>query len=221
MFLLNPFVFSQSGFALDPAKVKLLLHFDGNYNDSSPNNHAMTSGGNVSISASVPKFGSGKLQFGDTPTRDGFVKSPNIFNFGNKRPFTISFFYRDGDGNGCFFTTRDSPTYTPIEFGRGGHLIVGNATLSGWTFVPANMYISSTAYQHGAVVGDGTNIKVYRDGSLIATTPHPNWASASRFIQLGKDGDSQYSNGGMDEFLLYDDVLWTADFTPPTLPFTY
>ena len=75
--------------------------------------------------------------------------------------------------------------------------------------------------RHGAVVGDGTNIKVYRDGSLIATTPHPNWASASRFIQLGKDGDSQYSNGGMDEFLLYDDVLWTADFTPPTLPFTY
>ena len=104
MFLLNPFVFSQSGFALDPAKVKLLLHFDGNFNDSSPNNHAMTSGGNVSISTSVPKFGTGKLQFGGTPTKDGFVKSPNIFAFGNKRPFTISFFYRDGDGNGFFLT---------------------------------------------------------------------------------------------------------------------
>ena len=223
MFLLNPFVFSQtqSGYALDPAKVKLLLHFNGNFNDSSPNNHAMTSGGNVSISTSVPKFGSGKLQFGDTPTRDGFVKSPNIFDFGNKRPFTISFFYRDGDGNGCFFTTRDSPTYTPIELSRGGYLIVGNATLSGWAIVAANMHINPIAYQHGAVVGDGTNIKVYRDGSLIATTPHPNWASASQFIKLGKDGDSQYSNGGMDEFLLYDDVLWTADFTPPTAPFTY
>ena len=44
MFLLNPFVFSQtqSGYPLDPAKVKLLLHFYGNFNDSSPNNHAMT-----------------------------------------------------------------------------------------------------------------------------------------------------------------------------------
>ena len=39
MFLLNPFMFAQSGYPLDPAKVKLLLHFDGNYNDSSPNNH--------------------------------------------------------------------------------------------------------------------------------------------------------------------------------------
>ena len=84
-------MFAQSGYPLDPAKVKLLLHFDGNYNDSSPNNHTMTSGGNVSISTSEPKFGSGKLQFGDTPTRDGFVKSPNIFDFGNNRPFTISF----------------------------------------------------------------------------------------------------------------------------------
>ena len=220
MFLLNPFVFSQSGYVLDPAKVKLLLHFDGNYNDSSPNNHTMTSGGNVSISTSVPKFGSGKLQFGDTPTRDGFVESPNIFDFGNKRPFTISFFYKDGDSNGCFFTTRDSPTYTPIELSRGGYLIVGNATLSGWTFVAANMSISSTAYQHGAVVGDGTNIKVYRDGSLVATTPHPSWESASWPIQLGKGASVFSSDGEMDEFLLYDDVLWTSNFTPPTTPFS-
>jgi hypothetical protein len=83
------------------------------------------------------------------------------------------------------------------------------------------MSISSIAYKHCAVVGDGTDIKVYRDGSLIATTPHPNWASASRFIQLGKDGDSYYSDGGMDEFLLYDDVLWTSNFTPPAAPFAY
>ena len=222
MFLLNPFVFaqSQSGFALDPAKVKLLLHFDGNYNDSSPNNHTMTSGGNVSISTSEPKFGTGKLQFGYTP-RDGFVKSPNIFDFGNKRPFTISFFYRDGDGNGCFFTTRDSPIYTPMEFGRGGYLVVGNAGLSDWTFVAADLIVSSTAYQHCAVVGDGTNIKVYRDGSLIATTPHPNWASASWFIQLGKEAGPFSSNGGMDEFLLYDGALWTSNFTPPDAPFSY
>jgi len=179
------------------------------------------SGGNVSISTSEPKFGTGKLQFGYTPTRDGFVKSPNIFDFGNKRPFTISFFYRDGDGNGCFFTTSYSPIYTPMVFGRGGYVLVGNAALSDWTIVAVYMNISSTAYQHCAVVGDGTNIKFYRDGSLIATTPHPNWASASWPIQLGKYGDSSYSNGGMDEFLLYDDVLWTSNFTPPTAPFTY
>lgn len=214
-------MFAQSGYALDPAKVKLLLHFDGNYNDSSPNNHTMTSGGNVSISTSEPKFGSGKLQFGDTPTRDGFVKSPYIFDFGDNRPFTISFFYRGGDGNGCFFTTSESSLYTPMVFARGGTLLVGNAVLSGWTSVTAVMIIGSTAYRHCAVVGDGTDIKVYRDGSLISSTPHPNWTSASWLIQLGKYGYSNYSDGGMDEFLLYDDVLWTSDFTPPDAPFSY
>ena len=144
MFLLNPFVFSQSGgYVLDPAKVKLLLHFDGNYNDSSPNNHTMTSGGNVSISTSEPKFGTGKLQFGITP-RNGYVVSPNIFDFGDNRPFTISFFYRDGDGNGFFFDT------TPIIFGRGGYILVRNAELSGWNVVAADMNITPIAYKHCA-----------------------------------------------------------------------
>ena len=210
----------SSGFALDPAKVKLLLHFDGNYNDSSPNNHAMTSGGNVSISASEPKFGSGKLQF-DKSTKDGFLKSPNFFDFGNKRPFTISFFYKDGDANGCFFTTRDSPTYTPMELSRSGLFLVGNATLSGWTFVTTGMLISETEYKHCAVVGDGTNIKVYDNGSLSATTSHPNWPSASMLLKMGKSVDPIGAGGDMDEFLLYDGVLWTSNFTPPTGPFTY
>ena len=213
MFLLNPFVFSQSVFVLDPAKVKLLLHFDGNYNDSSPNNHTMSSGGNVSISTSVPKFGTGKLQFGNPP-RNGFVNSPNIFDFGDNRPFTISFFYRDGDGNGYFFAT------TPIIFGRGGYIAISKADFSGLTFVAADMNITPIAYKHCAVVGDGANIKVYRDGSLIASTPHPSWASASRAIELG-GGYPYSSEGEMDEFLLYDDVLWTSNFTPPTGPFTY
>ena len=97
--------------------------------------------------------------------------------------------------------------------------MVGNAELSGWTVVAADMSISPIAYKHCAVVGDGTKIKVYRDGSLIATTLHPNWASDSRPIQLG-GGSPFSSDGGMDEFLLYDGVLWTADFTPPTTPFS-
>ena len=97
--------------------------------------------------------------------------------------------------------------------------MVGNAELSGWTVVEADMFIIPIAYKHCAVVGDGTNIKVYRDGSLVATTPHPSWESASCPIQLG--GGSPYSSDGeMDEFLLYDGVLWTADFTPPTTPFS-
>ena len=113
------------------------------------------------------------------------------------------------------------PICFPVTIGRAGYILVGNAELSGWTFVAADMSISSIAYQHCAVVGDGTNIKVYRDGSLIATTPHPRWESGSWLIQLGRGVTVFSSDGGMDEFLLYDDVLWTSNFTPPTAPFTY
>ena len=117
MFLLNPFVFSQtqSVFVLDPAKVKLLLHFDGNFNDSSPNNHAMTSGGNISIDTTDTKFGSGKLRFGNPP-QDGYLRTTNtFFNFGDNQPFTICFWAKDGAGNGCCATTRNAAVYT--QFG--------------------------------------------------------------------------------------------------------
>ena len=210
-----------NGYVLDPAKVKLLLHFDGNYNDSSPNNHTMTSGGNVSISTDSPKFGTGKLQFGNTPVKDGFLRSPNSFDFGNKRPFTVSFFYKDGDGNGCFFRTNDSPAYTPMVLARGGNFLFGNDALSGWTYVASGANGGPIAYQHYAVVGDGTRIKGYRDGIAQFDIAHPNWPSVNSFLQFGKDGFTGYSSGGMDEFLLYDGVLWTSNFTPPTAPFTY
>ena len=55
---------------------------------------------------------------------------------------------------------------TPIVFGRGGYMLVGNDELSGWTGVAADMNITPIAYKHCAVVGDGTDIKVYREGVL-------------------------------------------------------
>lgn len=211
----------QKRIFIDYNKIQLLLHFDNGFNDSSLYNHTLTTSGNVTISTSVPKFGTGKLLFGSTPVRDGLVKAPNLFNFGGNRPFTISFYYRDGDGNGCFFTTRDTAIYTPMELSRGAVFLVGNGTLSGWTIVAADMSISSIAYKHCAVVGDGINIKLYIDGSLIAVTSHPNWPSTNYFLQFGKNGGGNFSNGGMDEFLLYDGVLWTSNFTPPTVAFPY
>ena len=184
MFLLNPFVFSQSGgYALDPAKVKLLLHFDGNFNDSSPNNHAMTSGGNVSISASEPKFGSGKLQFGDTPTRDGFVKSPNIFDFGENQPFTLCFWAKDGDGSGCYATT------SPFELNRSGIFAFHNEPplYDNWIFT--HLLVEDTSnWVHVAVVADGNRIKGYLNGVQQFNIPHPNWPSENSLLEFGPNG---------------------------------
>lgn len=220
MFLLNPFVFSQSGgYALDPAKVKLLLHFDGNFNDSSPNNHAMTGGGNISIDATDTKFGSGKLRFGIDP-RDGYLKTPNtFFNFGDNQPFTICFWTKGGDGNGCYATTRGTSIYTQFELSRGAVFIFGNESLDSWNFASFSVTDPSN-WVHIAVVADGSRIKGYLNGVQQFNIAHPSWPSKNSFLQFGQNGDGQYSNGTLDEVLLYSDALWTADFTPPTAPFS-
>ena len=221
MFLLNPFVFSQSGgYALDPAKVKLLLHFDGNFNDSSPNNHAMTGGGNISIDATDTKFGSGKLRFGIDP-RNGYLKTPStFFNFGDNQPFTICFWTKGGDGNGCYATTRGTSIYTQFELSRGAVFIFGNESLDGWNFASFSVTDPSN-WVHIAVVADSRRIKGYLNGVQQFNIEHPSWPSKNSFLQFGENGDQQYGDGTLDEVLLYSDALWTADFTPPDAPFTY
>lgn len=208
-----------NGYVLDSAKVKLLLHFDGNYNDSSVNNVTVNNFGNVSISTDSPKFGISKLQFGDSPTRDGYLKTAAFFNFGNQRPFTLCFWAKGGDGNGGFVTTRDSPIYTPFDLSSGWVFLFGNSTLNDWIFCSFSADV--TNWTHIALVADGTRIKGYINGIAQFDIAHPNWPSVNSFLQFGKNGDGDFSNGSLDDFLLYDDVLWTSNFTPPTAPFTY
>ena len=206
------------GLYLDPAKVKLLLHFDADFADSSPNNVAVTATGNVAISATDTKFGVGKVQYGESP-RTGNLKTPPFFNFGNQRPFTICVWAKGGDANGAYATTRDTSVITQFELNRGLSFLFGNAALTAWTFMP----ISSgtiAEWTHFAVVADGTNIKAYKNGVLQGSgIAHPNWPSVDSFLSIGKS-DSICINGALDEFLLYDGVLWVGDFTPPTAPFT-
>ena len=206
---------------LDPAKVKLLLHFDGNFNDSSNNNVPVTASGNVLIDSTIKKFGSGSLQYGQTP-KDGFLKTSAFFDFGNKRPFTLCLNYNStgsGSATGSLVGTRGSAIYTQFEIRRGANSLIGNAALSSWTVVP-NFILEDANWRHFAMVADGTNIKFYIDGVIARSVAHPNWPSMMSFLQFGKDGDGHFSDNSIGEVLLYDGVLWTADFTPPTTPFS-
>jgi hypothetical protein len=208
-----------NGYVLDPAKVKLLLHFDTDFADSSQNNVAVTATGNVAISAIDTKFGVGKVQYSGEAPRDGKLKTPPFFNFGNQRPFTLCFWAKGGDGTGSFASTRDTPVVKPFDLVRGSSMLFANAALNAWTFMSVN---SSTAdWTHFAVVADGTNIKVYKNGVLQGSgIAHPNWPSVDSFLVIG-NSESASISAALDEFLLYDGVLWESNFTPPTAPFTY
>ncbi len=207
------------GLYLDPAKVKLLLHFDADFADSSPNNVSVTATGNVSVSTNSPLLGAGSAFFGNSP-RTGALETPLFFDFGNQRPFTICF--RSGEGNGsspsgAWVSTGDFSTISPIQLSTT-YLYIGNSTLSAY-LGPYNPIPSSNS--HVTMIGDGTNIKLYENGLLKLTVAHPNWPSNLYKLQIGKSAGINNFRGFLDEFLLYDGVLWTGDFTPPTSAFTY
>lgn len=202
---------------LDPAKVKLLLHFDADFTDSSPDNVAVTATGNVSVSTNSPLLGAGSAFFGDSP-RTGALGTPLFFDFGNQRPFTICF--RSGAGNGispsgAWVSTSDFSTISPIQLSTT-YLYLGNSTLSAYSG-PYNPVPASSS--HVAMIGDGTNIKLYENGVLKLTVAHPNWPSNLYKLQIGKSAGINNFQGFLDEFLLYDGVLWVGDFTPPSIPF--
>ena len=139
---------------------------------------------------------------------------------GDNQPFTICFWTKGGDGNGCYATTRDTGVYTQFELSRGAVFLFGNYLLSGWDFVPFPV-TDPYNWVHIAVVADGHRIKGYLNGVQQFNIAHPSWPSKNSFLQFGENGDWQYSDGTLDEVLLYSDALWTADFTPPDAPFTY
>lgn len=212
-----------NGYPLDPAKIVALYHFDTDYNDSSPNARNLTTVGQISIDSSVKKFGSGAMRL-DLRAANGLMGASaqvaNAFDFGNKRPFTISYWTSQTvvESNTPIFKTATSGN-TAIEL-RGGNTVFRNNDFSAVASSP-QLTDQLLPQNNIVIVGDGTNIKVYVNGAVKGTLAHPNWPSQSYPIFFGSTFDSNVSNCTVDEFLLYDGVLWNANFTPPDKPFSY
>lgn len=70
------------------ASVPMLLHFDGDFTDSSQSGQAMTYGAGAAINATQQRFGSGCL---DLPNANAYVRSPSAVALavGGTVPFTI------------------------------------------------------------------------------------------------------------------------------------
>src|SRR5262249_40507622 len=57
-------------------------------------------------------------------------------------------------------------------------------------------------WQHLAGTYDGTNIRIYRNGALVATTPHTGSVTAANFLLIGRWFES--FNGAIDEVRLWN-----------------
>jgi hypothetical protein len=218
------------------AQASLLLHFDGDLNDSSANNLTVTANGDAAISTAQSKFGGASGYFdgsGDylsLPFSSAFSPVDSALTIECwLRPDDTQAGGSSGGGNaGAIVSLRNAAVYCGYEFS-----IRNDKTLQllaydggGWAVgVPA---ISTTAlvadqWSHVALVITSTgSTTLYIDGVADASFTNINVPYASNgsdtTVFIGAGGDGQYS-GYIDELRITKGLaVYTANFTPPAAP---
>ncbi len=218
-------------------QTKLLLPFDGtngatSTTDSSNSNHTVTFNGTAQISTAQSKFGGSSILFdGDSDYLN--IPDSSDFDFG-AGAFTVECWIN--------FTTSTGSSYPGLVVrGRGG----GTGNSSWWLGLHENKvstwlstsgsgwatYSNDTGpalndgnWHHLALVGDGTNVKGYVDGTLCFTITQGTLYNSNRTVDIGsvRDGNEAYAvsncfGGYMDGLRITKGVArYTSTFTPST-----
>lgn len=227
-----PFQAGQSGIATpdgDPyyGNVKLLLHGDGSnglttFTDNStvPKNPSVF--GNAQISTAQSKFGGASMLFDGTGDYISYADSADWFSTTKTiemwvRPVAVGSLARicgqgtSAGGNavgGIAITAENKFQY--FEYNGSAHAIALGTTIvaaNTWYFVEATW--------------DGTNIRLFVNGVLEATTAATFSFNSTEPFAIGRQGsyDTEYFNGYIDDFRYTKDIArHTAGFTPPIAP---
>ena len=220
------------------SNTKLMLHCDGandgtTFTDSSDSPHTVTVVGSTHTDTAVKKFGTASAQF------DGAGDQLTVPSSSDWNPYNTSFtadfwvyinsFNDDYDwllGNtganyyGWNIQLEKSSTTLNFLVGGGSSWAINTAGGSGYA-------ISTGTWYHIALVKNGTAWTVYVDGAsrltgTSAATDYNNTLQVGRsslWHDAGNSGPRDF-DGYMDEIRISNNARWTADFTPPTAPYT-
>lgn len=190
----------------------LLLHFDGNFNDSSIYNRTILESGSPSLSSGV--FGESILI-----NKGGFLHTePSWFKeLVNSPDFTIDFRFKlieyinigidDGTTNGLFFRVMTNR----IE--AGNHYKFTNYGISEEVTIPSG-------WNHIAFVCHSGMIKIYLNGALVISRAKYTYTFPSGNLYIGSRFYNNYDfNGYIDELRISNIARWTSNFTPPSKPY--
>lgn len=198
-----------------------LLHFNGtngstSFPDSSGNNHVFTANGTAALSTAQFKFGTASAYFdGSSTTYIGTTDAALVMGAGN---FTIDFWLRlqsqTGQDNFFAFNSTQAIIYSPspstaLNFYFGSVLITG--TIS----------ITTGTWYHIALTRQGTSTRLFINGTQSGPiyTDTTNYSYAN--ISIGSQSGGAAMTGWVDEVrILLGTAAWTANFTPPTAPYT-
>lgn len=207
-----------------------LLHFNGSNGSTTITDSkgiTWSNSGSIPLSTTTQKFGTASLLVPTTANAFLYSNDP-VFNKASLAVFTCECFFNPHSGNyNTIFQTRNTTTNGTIQpFSITAtptgqiEIYIGNASLSGWS-AGANYGSGATAntWHHIAIVGDGTNISVYLNGTSIYSGTHPNWSSGADIQCFGTPYWGTAGPTYIDEFRYSNVACYTSTFTPPTAEF--
>jgi hypothetical protein len=208
-----------TGTSTDPyfSNVSLLLTGDGTagsttFTDVSSSPKTLTAYGNVQISTTQVKYGSGAMYFdgsGDYLS----LSSTSDFNFGSG-DFTIELWIKTNIkiNYQAIFISADIGLW--IHTNAAGDLIYGAGSgdrLAGYGQVCDDLW------HHIAITRGSGTVRVFVDGVQTDTTSNTTAINLTSSITFGTYNGSRYYTGYMDDIRITKGVArYTANFTPPT-----
>lgn len=213
-----------------------LLHFDGadggtTFTDECGRGWA--SNGSATLTTTAPKFGTACLNAaGAAAGGIGAVANQRAQFHNPGIPTTVDFWFR------TTATTQYSCLYSANGGGGGFDCLINgiatndgkiacNSTVSGVPFLTSSGGWNDGDFHHGAVVynpfsSDATRYwQLFIDGHEEAISN--SVSSASSFTQMEIAACTLHNRGlvgQIDEFAWRSGAVWTADFTPPSAPYT-
>jgi Concanavalin A-like lectin/glucanases superfamily len=218
--LLRPFRTRQ------PVNASLLLNFDGDLNDASPNHLTATAQGNAVVSTAQSKWGGSSLYLDGSSTVT--IPYDGTFDFGNGN-FTIEAWVRpsspDPSAPYGLVCGGGFPGGWAVYTGGGGNesqtsLNTGSPYWSGNVLGPSP---ADEVWSHIAFTKQGTLCRCYINGVLNGTvTISGSFNSNNEPLTIGSDRteDGYKFVGYIDDLRITKACLYCGPFTPPTAPLT-
>ncbi|WP_298379688.1 LamG domain-containing protein [Azospirillum sp.] len=182
-------------------------------------------GANSVISTTSPKFGSGSLA--PNGTSGNYYSLPHQSDFVPAGDFTIEAWVLAGSfGPDRTILLKSNGTNATWWFylSATGKLVFGYVdTASATIQVTSATSLSSGTWTHVAAVRTSGVLKVYIGGTVDANTATATNGirqdtSGVLYVGAWSDGTLAF-NGRIDELRISNTARWTANFTPPTIPY--
>lgn len=192
-----------------------LLHFDESTTKDGCGN-TWTLSGTPTIDSNQSKFGGKSLYLNGS----SYLTTPSVCNFGTG-DFTVDFWAYTPAYNA-------SIPYAVITNSNGGlgislysnNLNLARATIANDISTTTISTISSQ-WNHYAVTRKNGVAYLFVNGALMKSGEWTvNCVSTNTYIGVDGDAANAKFTGYIDEFRVSDTARWTADFTPPTLPYS-